>query len=88
MAALLPHGAQTVVKSEVRGADREVLIIGWAFEKAGAPWVAVGAELAAGAEVAADVTTRRGVRSADIVGRSRGIRRPFLRLGRGHRGRS
>lgn len=84
LATLLPHGAQTRVKSEIRRADGEVLVVGRTFEEARATRVAVEADLAAGVEVAADVAARRCARASELS-RTRAERRALL--GRGHRGR-
>lgn len=87
MTALLPHGAQTRVKSEVGSANGEVFVVGRTFEETRATRVSVGPDLAAGVEITANVAACGRVRRP-LIGRAQRIRRPFLRLRRGHRGRS
>ena len=58
------------------------------FEKAGAAWIAIRTDLAASAEVTADVAAGGGAGGTVQVGGAPRVRGAVLRLGGGHRGRS
>lgn len=59
-----------------------------AFEEAGAPWVAIRTNFAARPEITSDIAASGGAGGATQLSRAQRIRRPFLRLSSGHRGRS
>lgn len=88
MAPFLPHRAQTGVKSEVGSAHWEVFVVHWALEEARTARIAIGANLAAGAEVTPDIAASRALRLTAAVGRAQRIRRTLaLGHGSGERGR-